>query len=92
MRKHRVVESEEDANFRVLKSLPLLDDTMGPDDLVVYGERDVPEIAQACQALASKGKNVVQVPKAMHGDIFLLEATFDHLKNWLMKSGRLPSA
>jgi len=90
MRKHRVIEREHDANFRVLNSLPLVDDTMGPNDLVLYGERDIPEIAQWCQSLGAKGKNVVQIAKAMHADTFLLESSFDHLKNWLVKSGRLP--
>ncbi len=92
MRKHRVHEATENSNFRVLGLLPVVDDIMGSDDLVLFGERDIPDIVQGCQLLASKGKNVVQIPKAMHSDTFLVEATFHHLKEWLFNSGRLPSA
>jgi len=92
MRKHRVIEKEENANFRLLRSLPLVDETMGANDLILYGERDIPDIVQGCQALADKGKNVVRLAKAFHGDTFLLEATFSQLETWLINSGRLPGA
>jgi len=92
MRKHRVIEAEKDSNFKILSSLPVVDDLMGPDDLILYGERDIPEIAQSCRALAETHKNVLQLPGAMHGDTFLLEASFDHLKKWLLSPGRLTHA
>jgi len=90
MRKHRVLESEENSSFRILESLPIVDDIMDSNDLILYGERDIPDIVQACQVLAGKGKNVVQLANALHGDTFLLEATFEHLKNWLVNLGQMP--
>jgi len=91
MRQHRVVENQPDANFRILSALPLVDNSMGSDDLILYGGRDIPEIVQACEALAAKGKNVVRFDKALHGDTFLLEASFQHLRQWLLQPGRLMS-
>ena len=54
--------------------------------LILYAERDAPEIAAGCKALKNTGVRVVQVPGALHSDIFLLvEACAmvrDQIREW----------
>jgi alpha-beta hydrolase superfamily lysophospholipase len=76
MRGYRVRETASGVNFEILRTLPTW---AGSDDrpaALLYGTRDVPEIAASCAALRSRGELVMEVKNALHNDIFLLEETF----------------
>lgn len=55
----------------------------------VYGSRDVPEIASACEEQKAKGADVTRVEQALHLDIFTLDRTFgivsQKLREWFYK-------
>ena len=87
LRGYRAVESEPGMNFEILKRLPPVDGLITENDLVLYAERDVPEIVSHCQVLKGKGKNVVRIPGALHNDIFLLESTFREIERLLRRIG-----
>jgi hypothetical protein len=84
MRQYRVKESEPGYNFQLLNELPDVDKTMTSQDLILYGTRDVPEIIEECKALTEKELKVVQIPNALHNDIFLLEDTFNEIRKHLL--------
>jgi dienelactone hydrolase len=70
--------------FQILKNMPLYDTKK--NSLILYGERDVPEIISKCQELDSHGEQTVKIDEALHSDIFLYEPTFDvitrKLREW----------
>ncbi len=75
-RSYRVRESFPGVNFEILKKLPVWQVTNNKQALVLFGSRDVPEIVSACKELGAKGKHVIEIDRAFHNDIFLLEETF----------------
>ncbi len=75
MRSYRV--REEIGIFDLFKKLPLYEPQKSSSVSFVYGDRDVPEVKQACSELLSLGEDVVAIDKALHSDIFLLEPTFE---------------
>lgn len=83
LRSYRVREQTDDAVFDLFKKLPLYTPSKARSVLMLYGERDVPEIKEACSALASRGEKVVRIDKALHADIFLLEPTFERIERQL---------
>ena len=86
MRSYRV--REEMDILEVFRRLPAYEPSGNGRILFVYGERDVPEIKDTCAALEALGEKMVKIEKALHADIFLLEATFDkvcaQLKKWFV--------
>lgn len=70
--------------FQILKNLPSYNTKK--NSLILYGERDVPEIISKCQELDSYGEQTVKIDKALHSDIFLYEPTFEvitrKLREW----------
>ena len=84
MRQYRVKELEPGYNFQLLNELPDVDKTMTPQDLILYGTRDVPEIIEECKALADKELNVFLIPNAFHNDIYLLEDTIKEVEKHLL--------
>jgi dienelactone hydrolase len=82
LRSHRVRESSPGVNLDILRSLP--EWRPGPrPSAILFGSKDVPEIAYACRALAGVGAVVTEIAPAMHADIVHLEATFDAVEHQL---------
>lgn len=86
LRSYRVKENSSSKVFEILKNLPTWHPDKDHKPLVLYGTRDVPEIIEACRELKAMGVQVREIDNALHGDIFLLEATFrliaNQLKEW----------
>jgi dienelactone hydrolase len=76
LRGYRVRETTDGAIFDVFRKLPAYKPSGRDSVFIVYGERDVPEIKEACSALASRGEKAAIIDRALHADIFLLEPTF----------------
>ncbi len=85
LRGYRVRKEYPDANFDILRKLPLLESSEDDNVQIIYGSRDVAEIISASNDLLSKGVSVVQIDKALHSDIFLLEETFEAVVGTLGK-------
>jgi len=87
MRSYRVREAYPGQNFDVLMKMPVWQYENGKNALVIFGERDVPDIVNSCNELKAKDVPVIMVDKAVHSDIFLLEKTFQiingQLDQWL---------
>lgn len=49
--------------------------------LILFAEWDIPEISSGCTELKNAGAHVVQIPNSMHSDIFLVEQTFEEVRN-----------
>ncbi len=88
MRSHRVREAVSIPDL--FAGLPLYKPAVGRKVLCVYGERDAPEIQKACGALQAAGERVVRIDNALHGDIWLLEPTFEIVKRQLDEWTRTP--
>jgi alpha-beta hydrolase superfamily lysophospholipase len=86
MRSYRVREAYPGQNFDVLMKMPVWQYENGKKALVIFGERDVPDIVNSCNELRSQGGPVVRIDNAVHSDIFLLEDTFrivtEQLNQW----------
>ena len=83
LRSYRVRESFSTVNFEILKRLPVWQSVDNKPTLIVFGSRDVPEIVSSCKELKLQGQHVIEIDKALHNDIFLLEKTFDQVVNQL---------
>ncbi len=83
LRGYRVCESFSGVNFYILKKLPVPQSIDNKRALILFGSRDVPEIVSSCKELKAKGNIVVEIDKALHNDIFLLEETFRQVVNKL---------
>jgi len=77
MRGYRVREAKK--IFDLLNIIPEHDFNKKRFESIIYGERDIPEIKKACEELKSKGVETIEIEKAYHGDIFLLENTFHRI-------------
>jgi alpha-beta hydrolase superfamily lysophospholipase len=78
-RSYRVREPSLAHVFEVLEELPV----WKPDarrTLLVYGSRDMPDIARDCGKLKEGGVRAVEISQALHSDIFLLEPAFEAVK------------
>ena len=81
-RSYRVRSSDPAYIFAILKELPVWDPTQDIENtLVFFAEWDIPEIISSCIAIEKVGAHVVQIPKSMHNDIFLVEQTFAYVQN-----------
>jgi dienelactone hydrolase len=76
LRSYRVREDKSGDIFDIFKKLPTYTPSGSNSTLLMYGERDVPEVKETCVALASRGEHVAKIDQALHADIFLLEPTF----------------
>lgn len=77
LRGYRVHPPDLGAILAVQEALPVWEPQgTAPDTLLIYGERDVPEIAEGCRAFEERGIKTVMVPGGLHNDIFLLEPVF----------------
>jgi hypothetical protein len=86
-RSYRVRQHDDEFLWLLHKQLPLFDITNDEKAMVIYGSRDVPEIVASCRQLKGKIKNISEIEKAMHNDIYLDEKVFkiiiDQLKLWI---------
>ncbi len=86
MRGYRVRESHSGVNFELLRKAPVPQHLDNSRTLILFGSRDVPEIASTCNGLKAKGNHVVEINGAWHNDIFLLEESFKQvvakLREW----------
>lgn len=84
-RSYRVKETDPDVNFKALDNLPEWQFDVSANARILFGSRDVPEIVSACSQLMEKGAAVFKIDRAAHGDIFLLEKTFETILGQLME-------
>lgn len=52
--------------------------------LILFAEWDIPEITSGCNELKNAGARVVQIPKSTHSDIYLVEQTFEEVRNHIL--------
>jgi hypothetical protein len=78
-----VREAFPGVNFEILKNLPVWQPIDNERALILFGSRDVPEIASACKELKERGSHVIEIDQALHNDIFLLEQTFGQVTRQL---------
>lgn len=83
IRSYRVKEASPNINFEVLNKLPEWQFDGSKNVQIIYAARDVPEIMSACNEIKEKGVSVIQIDKASHNDIFLIEETFEKITNQL---------
>jgi alpha-beta hydrolase superfamily lysophospholipase len=89
---HRIIESwcykvREPSKafiFDVLEKLPVWKPDGKRQTLIIYGSRDMPEIARGCQKLKELGVPAVEISQAFHSDIFVQESTFKAIKSELL--------
>ncbi|MHC9537926.1 MAG: alpha/beta hydrolase [Vulcanimicrobiota bacterium] len=77
LRAYRVRKPDTEVIFRTIESYPEWQPGDGRKVTFIYGERDIQDIIAACRELKSKGAVVIEIEKALHGDIHLLEKTFE---------------
>jgi dienelactone hydrolase len=87
LRSYRVRPPDLAALLAVQESLPVW--KPGQDSahtLILYAERDAPEIVADCTAMKTVGVRTIMVPGALHNDVFLQEQTFalvhDVIREW----------
>ena len=83
LRTYRVQELEVASVFGTLERLPAWEPGNGRRVLIVYGSRDMQDIANACRELKARGVPAIEVPGGLHSDIFLLEPTVEAIKKEL---------
>ena len=83
LRGHRVRVESPRAVFELLASLPKWNCPDGSRWMIIYGSRDVPEIAAACDGLRTSTANVLKIEGAMHSHTHLLPATFEAIAKQL---------
>jgi len=87
LRSYRVRPSGPATLLAIQERLPVRDPgrTRG-NTLILFAERDAPEIHEGCLALIRSGTCAVEIPLALHSDIFVLEPTFaavrDQIREW----------
>jgi len=75
LRSNRVRPPAIETLLAVQEALPVWEPGSS-DALLLYAERDAPEIAGGCRDLLPAGARVLEIPGATHGDIFLRERAF----------------
>jgi alpha-beta hydrolase superfamily lysophospholipase len=85
MESHRVREQSTETVFEILQKLPLWQPGNGRPVSIIYGSRDNYDTIASCKELESAGMPVTLIDKALHGDSFLFEATFQAIKSELAR-------
>jgi Lysophospholipase len=80
---HKVREPSRAFAFDVLERLPVWKPNGSRRTLIIYGSRDMPEIARGCQKLRDMGVPAIEIAQGLHSDIFLLEPTVEAIKKEL---------
>lgn len=85
LRSYRVRPSDLATLLMIQDLLPVWDNTCDTGNtLLLFAERDAPEIFEGCSMLRNGGARTVEIPGAMHNDIFLIEQTFEVVRNQLV--------
>jgi dienelactone hydrolase len=87
LRSYRVRPPEISALLELQAALPVWNPAQDTGKvLVLYAERDAPEIVAGCTALEAAGVRTLRIPGAFHNDIFLAGQTFtavrDQIREW----------
>ncbi len=90
-RSYRVHEVDKDAIFLALRQLPQMGERPPERVLLIYGTRDVKEIAAIAKSHGNRGVQLMEVAEATHADIFVIEEVImqicQQLKKWLANTG-----
>lgn len=87
LRSYRVTPSDIATLLTIQDRLPVWDPECDTGNtLILFAERDAPEISEGCAMIRNAGARVNEIPGAMHNDIFLVEQTFaavrDRIGEW----------
>jgi esterase/lipase len=89
IRSYRVRERDVEFLWQLHRQLPVFDLTESKEALIIFGTRDVPEIANSCKRIKENANIVFEIDKAFHNDIYLNEKVFEiiinQLKQWISK-------
>ena len=77
LRGHRVRQAREDLPFDILVASPPWQPAQDKPVTIIYGSRDLSDIIEVCREFKEKGLEVIEIKRALHSDIYLLEETFD---------------
>jgi dienelactone hydrolase len=87
LRDYRVIQKYAGVNYDILGNLPEWTPEKDKPHLIIFGSRDIPEIITECRKYKDNGFCVIEINKAMHNDIYLLEETFSivtrQLVDWI---------
>jgi dienelactone hydrolase len=81
IRSYRVREQDDEFLWLLHKQLPSFELTEGKKALIIFGSRDVPEIADSCKRIKENSNIVFEIDKALHNDIYLNEKVFEIIIN-----------
>jgi hypothetical protein len=85
-RSYRVRPSDFETVRVIHEELPIWNPPQdNGNTLILFAEWDIPEISYGCNELKNAGAHVVQIPKSMHSDIFLVEQTFVYVRNQIIE-------
>ncbi|RPJ79714.1 MAG: alpha/beta fold hydrolase [Alphaproteobacteria bacterium] len=85
-RSYRVRPSDFETVRVIHERLPTWNPTKDiGNTLILFAEWDLPEISSGCNELKNAGAYVVQIPKSTHNDIFLVEQTFEDVRNYILE-------
>jgi Serine aminopeptidase, S33 len=85
IRSYRVRELDNDFLWTLHGQLPLFELTERKNAIILFGTRDVPEIAGACRRIQKESDIVFEIDKAFHNDIYLNEKVFTIITNQLIQ-------
>ncbi len=80
LRGYRVRTDSPGRVFDILAKIPRWQDRDNSRSIIIYGSRDVPEIVTSCDQLKAVRPGVFRIEEALHSDTYLLERTFDSVK------------
>ena len=96
VRSYRVHPPDTSVLFDLLKQTPIRDPMQytGKNSLILFGERDMPEIISDCTTLMQTSGSVFCITGAFHNDIYLAEQAFEcintQIREWYPeKSGEI---
>jgi pimeloyl-ACP methyl ester carboxylesterase len=82
LRSHRVRPPDLATLLAIQERLLVWDPASGSGNtLLLFAERDAPEIREGCITLMNAGVHAIEIPGAMHSDIFLVEQTFSAIRD-----------
>jgi hypothetical protein len=83
LRGYRVRVDNPGKVFDVLAEIPKWEDRDISRSMIIYGSRDVPEIVTSCDLLRASRPDVLRIEDALHSDTYLLEKTFENVRQKL---------
>ncbi|HEY3420845.1 MAG TPA: alpha/beta hydrolase [Methanomassiliicoccales archaeon] len=83
LRGYRVRTDNPRKVFDILARIPEWEDKDKSRSMIIYGSRDVPEIVTSCDLLRTNRPNVIRIEDALHSDTYLLEKTFESIREKL---------